>query len=317
MTMPLWKATARTTLKYAAHVLRAKLGGAGEFALSIRTGTGAPRYFLTAMIRIKNEARFLPELLAYHRLLGVEHFWLYDNNSTDAPEQVLAPFIDAGLVTLVKWPDVPATPSCYRHFMAEYGHSSQWVAFLDADEYLVEAGDGLLVRTLRERAAWPALALNWRYFGSSGHETIPEGLLIEAFTRCGAGDDSHVKVIAQPARIRACVTPHSFVYRGPGLARSPAGRIVAGSRNPGGAGANLRINHYVYRSRENYLAKTGQGFADREGFKAQMRSAGKADLEFGKHNAAEDPSLGRRYGARVRDALRQMGYGAPFVADPA
>ena len=42
---------------------------------------GAPRYRLAAMIRAKDEARFLPEWLAHHLELGVEHVWVYDNNS--------------------------------------------------------------------------------------------------------------------------------------------------------------------------------------------------------------------------------------------
>lgn len=52
----------------------------------------------------KNERRYLAEWVIYHWILGFERFFLYDNDSTDKPEEVLTPFISAGIVTLISWP---------------------------------------------------------------------------------------------------------------------------------------------------------------------------------------------------------------------
>lgn len=49
------------------------------------TRTG-PRFNLTIATLVQNEARWLPEWLEYHLLpaIGVKHFYLYDDGSTDA-----------------------------------------------------------------------------------------------------------------------------------------------------------------------------------------------------------------------------------------
>ena len=57
-----------------------------------------PARRLTAMVRVKDEARFLPEWLAHHTNVGVEHVVLYDNNSSDDTARAVAPF-----VTCVAW----------------------------------------------------------------------------------------------------------------------------------------------------------------------------------------------------------------------
>ena len=52
----------------------------------------------------QDEARYLREWIEFHRLQGVEHFFLYDNRSHDEPGRVLKPWLDAGVVTLRQWP---------------------------------------------------------------------------------------------------------------------------------------------------------------------------------------------------------------------
>ncbi|MGH9232652.1 MAG: glycosyltransferase family 2 protein [Acidimicrobiales bacterium] len=77
---------------------------AGRALRRIDPAEGAPRHFLSAMIRVKDEARFLPEWVAHHLNVGVEHVYVYDNNSSDDIERVIMPFVERGLVTYVRWP---------------------------------------------------------------------------------------------------------------------------------------------------------------------------------------------------------------------
>ena len=44
----------------------------------------------------KNEAPFLKEWLDYHLALGVDHFYLYNNNSDDDFREVLRPYATGG-----------------------------------------------------------------------------------------------------------------------------------------------------------------------------------------------------------------------------
>ena len=91
----------------------------------------------------RNEARDLLEWVTYHSLLGIDHFLLYDNESNDAPEHVLAPFIEKGVVTLKHWPgakaDEPSPQSlamkdCVQ--VAKIRHI-RWITVFDIDEFLV------------------------------------------------------------------------------------------------------------------------------------------------------------------------------------
>jgi hypothetical protein len=122
---------------------------AGEVRPASDRAAGPPEHFLSAMIRVKDEARFLPEWLAHHLNAGVEHVYVYDDNSPDGIERVIAPFIEGGLVSYVPWPRVPASPSSNGDLLSRFGRSSGWVAFFDADELLVEDAPGALLDTLR------------------------------------------------------------------------------------------------------------------------------------------------------------------------
>lgn len=60
-------------------------------------------YALSVASIIKNEPDIL-EWIEYHRLVGVEHFYIYDNESTDGLKEKLSKYIDAGIVTYIYYP---------------------------------------------------------------------------------------------------------------------------------------------------------------------------------------------------------------------
>ena len=63
------------------------------------------RFQSAICVLVRNEARYLAEWLTYHRLVGIDHVYLYDNNSTDVAElrAVTRPFVDSGFLTLHDW----------------------------------------------------------------------------------------------------------------------------------------------------------------------------------------------------------------------
>ena len=85
----------------------------------------------------ENEAVHLPEWLAYHHAAGVEHFVLYDNDSTDASAQAVREPPVAQHVTLIRWPQRPGQVAAYRHFIDIFAPSFEWVAFLDVNDFLL------------------------------------------------------------------------------------------------------------------------------------------------------------------------------------
>ena len=48
-----------------------------------------PKVFLSVVAIAKNEAPYIKEWIEYHKLVGVERFYFYDNGSTDNTREVL------------------------------------------------------------------------------------------------------------------------------------------------------------------------------------------------------------------------------------
>ena len=67
-----------------------------------------PSNYLAVCAIYRDEGPYLREWVEFHRLAGVERFYLYDNGSTDEHEEVLRPYVEEGLVELNPWPIHPA-----------------------------------------------------------------------------------------------------------------------------------------------------------------------------------------------------------------
>lgn len=131
----------------------------------------------------KNEAPFLKEWIEFHEMIGVEHFYLYNNNSEDDYKSVLQPFIGRGLVTLIEWPYEQAQMKAYSHFYETYRNESQWVSFLDIDEFFCPRHDDSLIDWLRNNDKYPVILVYWKMFGTSGKMKHDNNqLVIEQYT---------------------------------------------------------------------------------------------------------------------------------------
>ena len=59
---------------------------------------------------LKDEGRYLKEWLDYHLAAGVDHFYLYDNDSTVNQAEVVKPYVEAGLVDYIPMPGLFDSP---------------------------------------------------------------------------------------------------------------------------------------------------------------------------------------------------------------
>ena len=145
-----------------------------------QTSDGRP--YLTICAGYRNEAPYLAEWVEFHHLLGVEHFFLYDAHSTDDHLEVLAPYAEAGIVTTHDWEGISHEQAdTYNECLRQHRDASRWMAFIDCDEFLFSPTGRSLPEVLSEYEHWPAVAVNWAVFGSSGHKTKPPGLVIENY----------------------------------------------------------------------------------------------------------------------------------------
>jgi hypothetical protein len=217
----------------------------------------------------RDEARYLPEWVAFHRLVGAERFYLYDNGSADNWRAALAPELAERIVDVVDWPHRPGQISAYADCLQRHRTDTRWIAFIDIDEFLFSPTGRSLPSVLRDFRTWPGVAVCSRYFGTGGWDEPPDGLVIESYLMRAPDDfapNTLVKSIVFPRMtVRPTDIPHHFLYR---HHRSAAGEdglpAPHGDRIPPTVDL-LRINHYYTRSRAEYEAKLSapSGFGTR------------------------------------------------------
>ena len=215
----------------------------------------------------KNEAPFLLEWIAYHRVIGFAHFVLYDNDSTDGGTDLIRSSWAAELSTVLHWPRRPAQLAAYRHFIYNLSACFEWVAFIDLDEFVLPLQQPNVVDLVRSYSAFSAVLVHWHSFGPAGWMQPPEGLVIENYDLRSIDEtpvNRHVKSIVKCSDLLdVSGNPHEFQVKGPVC--DTLGRVAPNvAIQPVACHEKLVINHYVTRSRQDWMAKIRRGSAVRE-----------------------------------------------------
>ena len=149
------------------------------------------KYKVTICAIFKNEAMYLREWIEFHRIVGVEHFYLYNNNSNDEYLRILDPYIEKGIVTLVDWPYQQAQMEAYNDCVKRFKLESHWIGFIDIDEFVVPNEMDTIYDFLKAYKYYPAVVIYWRVFGSSGKiKRDVKRLVTEDFISCWPKLDS-------------------------------------------------------------------------------------------------------------------------------
>jgi hypothetical protein len=226
----------------------------------------APRHYLAACAIYRDEAPYLAEWIEFHRLVGFERFYLYDNRSEDNHLDVLAPYIDEGIVVVHDWnvPHLPGQTDAYQHAISTYGDEARWIGCFDIDEFLFSPTHRPVSEVLRDYEQWPGVVVNAPRFGPSGHRTKPDGLVIESYlTHLQLGSDRTLKSVVDPAAVESVRSAHLFNF----LRRSAVdenGYPVHHNRTKTPSFERLRINHYFWKSEEELLWKAGHRTTEQE-----------------------------------------------------
>ena len=214
----------------------------------------------------RDEARYLAEWVTFHRLQGVERFYLYDNLSRDDWRAALAPELRSGIVEVTPWPDTPGQESAFADCLTRLRSTARWIAFIDVDEFLFSPTGRSVREVLREFDRCPGVVVNWRVYGTNGWREPPDGLVIETYRMRGL--DTHstnrfVKEIVYPRMTLGPGTgPHHFRHRG-GAAPVGEDKVISqrwSQRDPPTAEI-LRINHYYAKSWTQHRLKVAAACA--------------------------------------------------------
>ena len=230
----------------------------------------------------RNESLYLREWIEFHLLVGVNKFFLYNNNSDDDYHSVLDPYIASGIVELIEWPvNPPSQLSAYQHYID--GHrGAYWTAFIDIDEFLFPVRYDTLQKAI-PFLPQSAIGVNWICFGSSGKTEWEDAPVTERFTWRQSTDSPgniHIKsMVWMDQLVRVGSTPHHF-------------NVQFGTHNEYGQPINgplsyhtsymIRINHYCTKSYGEWAKRARNGKPDRSHFEpndAQFAEQQRMDVQ--------------------------------------
>ncbi len=235
--------------------------------------------YLTVACTAKNEDLYIEEWINYHRAIGAEHIFIYDNESTNPLKKILDKYIKQGLVTVTEFPGKKKQIEIYTHALNNFGNKSKWMAFIDVDEFLVPKQHDSLPELLSKYEQYGGLGSNWRYFGNNGHIHRPDGLVIENYTKAARINwcmHRHVKSIVQPAKVEKVKDSHCFAYKSPHYAVIENNQKIIGSISCNCEGCSnrtteadhscgdvyvdkIQTNHYFTKSYDEFMIRMKNG----------------------------------------------------------
>ncbi|MFF3609770.1 glycosyltransferase family 92 protein [Streptomyces sp. NPDC002463] len=216
----------------------------------------------------RDEARFLREWIEFHRLMGVQRFYLVDDRSDDDYRDVVGPYVDEGVVQVFERPCPPAYTGRrwiqYQHIVLgelcrELRGVTRWLALVDADEFLVPTAAPTVLDFLADYEAAGAVHVEWRMFGTSGVRRLGAGeLLTERMCRRMATRPNPGKSVVKPHRVA-----EAGIHR---CALEPGHAYVSAPADPSPGRGGMRVHHYWTRDEEFLLATKLPRTADVKGW---------------------------------------------------
>lgn len=221
-----------------------------------------PGQYLAICAIAKNEGSYFKEWIEWHAALGVEKFYVYDNESTDDTILVLKPFIDSGLVEYRIIAGRKVQTLAYDDCLVRHRYDVRWIAFIDLDEFIVPLTHTTIPQFLMDFHKFASIEINWQCFGSGGAKTRKPGLVMDRFMKHSLPDcplNRHVKSIVNPRMALNFISSHhpTLLCR---RATDTNGRSIKSyffDRNP--LLDKIRINHYAVKSYEEFLQKKSRG----------------------------------------------------------
>lgn len=253
---------------------------------------GGRKYHSAVVAIARDENPYLLEWAAYHLAIGFEHVFVYDNMSREPLADLFSVEGAHRYVTVTRWPTLPdQSPQikAYEHYLWSHGRDVDWTAVFDLDELLNLKRHDTIADFLAGFDAATGVAINWRFFGSSGETRHRSGLMMERFTRAAPIDfpkNATVKSIHRTKHVSRLMHHYSG-YLVPEDVRSPDGSRVANGPTIAPTESNLaaaQVNHYFVKSREEWDRKMNRGY--------NWKTVDKRDmLALNDRNECEDASI--------------------------
>lgn len=228
---------------------------------------------------IRNNAFYLKEWIEYHLLIGVEHFYLANNLSTDHYMDILESYIKEGIVTLVDVDNESYNSHQFEAIKRKYMNeiikktrdTVEWLALLDSDEFItpIFKDESVEIEKIKTRVydilqnfknKYPNLGgvgINWRMYGSSDiHKLANNEYILDKLNhreKTNVMIHRHIKVIVIPARAVNHFIPHNCSYLNGYNTISMGGKIVYNESSDKEYHEELLLTHYNIGDNLNFI----------------------------------------------------------------
>lgn len=222
---------------------------------------------LCSCTMVFNGAKFLKEWIVYHSHLGVEQFFIYDNNSDDNFEEIIDSLADSSYnVRRLPWPWAKTQEAGFAHCALQARDSCRWVMFTDIDEFVFSSrwlnqspnstlnalGLFLLNKTSEVSNSISSssgtsiigqVSINCRNFGPSNLKSHPPQGVTQGYTCREKLEQRHKSIVLLDALSPSLVNAiHHF-------------ELKPGYKTMRLASSEAVINHYKYQAWSEFKAK--------------------------------------------------------------
>lgn len=211
---------------------------------------------ICAIVKDERES-YLQEWIYYHFSIGFDHIFIYDNGS-QIPVSTL---VKNSRVTVIDFPGHQQQVKSYNHFIKKFTTRFDWCAFIDVDEFIVLHAGNDISRFLCNYAEFGGLSVNRRGFGSNHLEKPITGSQTQDFTKRDDRVDYHIKSIVNMKYVLATTNPHYFSYSDGKHCVDEKCCMVCGPGNDRLTVDSIQLNHYFFRSKEDWNNKISRGDA--------------------------------------------------------
>lgn len=202
---------------------------------------------------LRNQARFLKEWVMFHAQIGVQRWFIYDNNSDDDIENV----IDNVMALLSKananynitrhvWPWIKTQEAGFAHCALRARDTCEWVGFIDVDEFFYLPSGLVLHDVLQNQSRYSNVGevrVSCYSYGPSGLKHVPPQGVTVGYTCRLVASERH-KSIVRPEALNSTlinVVHHFHLRDGFEYVNVDKGVLV--------------INHYKYQVWEVFKEK--------------------------------------------------------------
>ncbi|KAJ6769375.1 GLYCOSYLTRANSFERASE FAMILY 92 PROTEIN [Salix koriyanagi] len=217
--------------------------------------SGRGKYELCACTMLWNQAAFLREWIAYHSWLGIERWFIYDNNSDDELEEVIDELnlLDYN-ITRHAWPWVKTQEAGFSHCALRAKHECKWLGLFDVDEFFYfphDRGQDIpgpnslraLVMNYTDSPTYAEIRTACHSYGPSGLTSPPTQGVTVGYT-CRLEAPERHKSIVRPELLHTTLlnAVHHF-------------RLQDGYRYLDLPESKAVVNHYKYQAWDTFKAK--------------------------------------------------------------